>query len=223
MMPINYIKRKFYNKWNYKISLSLKGASIFRLYDCDYIKERLSSYNQEDDIFDWRWEKRVQENRNEAIIVANFLDQWPKDSYIKRIERNILDIYTNDQNFFDAACHEFFSFTRKRFAPNPSTEHLLSNEKRILCKKLPHEKYRYKVFLKAHAIDKEEKIKFLNFLDLNNNNIRISESTKSWFLVTKWNWDRRYILVDDEKALMMLKLRSSAALGSIYEYVIADK
>ncbi len=220
MMPINYIKRKFYNKWNYKISIDLKGASIFRLFDCDHIKQYLSSYNSDND---WRWEKRIYENRDEAMIVANFLEQWPKESYTKRIERNILDIYTNDQRLFDAACHEFFNFTRKRFAPNPATEHLLTNEKQIISKNLPHGKYRYKIFLKAHAIAKEEKIKFLNFLEINKNNIRISESTKSWFLVTKWNWDRRYILVEDERTLMMLRLHSSSALGSIYEYVLADK
>jgi hypothetical protein len=51
----------------------------------------------------------------------------------------------------------------------------------------------------------------------------MSEAVKTWFIHTDWNWDRRYILVDEESTLLMLKLRNSDFMGKIYEYVIVDK
>jgi len=37
------------------------------------------------------------------------------------------------------------------------------------------------------------------------------------------NWDRRYILVDNEKTLLMIKLHSPDAIGTVYKYEIVDK
>jgi len=42
-------------------------------------------------------------------------------------------------------------------------------------------------------------------------------------LITEWNWDRRYMYVEDEMTLLMIKMRSSEVLGRIYEYHIIDK
>jgi hypothetical protein len=40
---------------------------------------------------------------------------------------------------------------------------------------------------------------------------------------TEWNWDRRYVLVEDEGTLLMLKLRNPEVMGSVYNYVLSDK
>jgi hypothetical protein len=53
--------------------------------------------------------------------------------------------------------------------------------------------------------------------------IKISDTVKTWFMVTNWNWDRRYIYVATEADLLMLKLRSSDVVGSVFKYEIVDK
>ena len=53
--------------------------------------------------------------------------------------------------------------------------------------------------------------------------ILISPIVKDWFIKTEYNWDRRYVLVEDSQTLLLLKLRNSEALGRIYDYVISDK
>jgi hypothetical protein len=40
---------------------------------------------------------------------------------------------------------------------------------------------------------------------------------------TDWNWDRRYVLVEDKNTLMLLRLRNSEVVGSVYEFVLSDK
>lgn len=223
MMPITYTRRKFYNKWSYKVSLNLRGSAAFRLYDYDHIIMLLTT---NENIKLNYWTKDLFDNQENVLKVATVLNYWPADIYTKRIERNILDLYTNSEEFFDQISHQFSGFIQKRFAPDPTTKHLLTEGKKIiLSKKLAHNKYRFKVFLSPHKIanDVEKKIKFLNFLENNKDHISASSRTKEWFLETKWNWDRRYIHVDNEKTLMMLKLFSSDAINSIYEYVVVDK
>jgi hypothetical protein len=46
---------------------------------------------------------------------------------------------------------------------------------------------------------------------------------QKWFLKTDWNWDRRYVLVEDEGTLLMMKLRNSDVVGTVYNYVVTDK
>ena len=53
--------------------------------------------------------------------------------------------------------------------------------------------------------------------------ILISDAVKEWFVHTDWNWDRRYVLIEDSQTLLMLKLRNPEAIGRVYDYVISDK
>ena len=69
----------------------------------------------------------------------------------------------------------------------------------------------------------KEKADFIDWLSSQNSKVRISDTVKSWFLVTVWNWDRRYMYVEDEQTLLMLKLRKNEAIGTIYNYVLCDK
>jgi hypothetical protein len=53
--------------------------------------------------------------------------------------------------------------------------------------------------------------------------IRMSKVVKAWFMYTDWNWDRRYLLVEDTPTLLMLQMRSGDAVGKVYEYAVVDK
>jgi hypothetical protein len=85
--------------------------------------------------------------------------------------------------------------------------------------------YQHKVFLLPHKLagDDEGKQKYLNWVDTQGDKIKISECTKQWFLATNWNWDRRYVYVDSEQTLLMLKLRNPDVIGRVYDYVVVDK
>ena len=53
--------------------------------------------------------------------------------------------------------------------------------------------------------------------------VRLSKIVKEWFIKTDWNWDRRYLLVEDTQTILMLQMRSGEAIGKVYEYVVVDK
>lgn len=219
MIQTRPINRKFYNKWCYKLSLRCKGAGMLRY---QTIEEILSFLAQDNAVVHKHGIKmQARENSRDVCTLMSALIMWPKDQYATRIENQTVDIYTNNQLLFDEVSKQCNLFTWRRFAPDTNVALLLTEEKRVLCRHLPHKKYQYKVFLTPHKLptDDSSRSDFLNFAKANHNSILISQSVCDWFMNTKWNWDRRYLFVDNEKTLLMLKLKSCNAVGTYYKYI----
>jgi hypothetical protein len=166
---------------------------------------------------------RAADNQDRLIELAEFLVSLEKDSYCTRIERDCIDVYLNDRQIFDQMCVKFSDTIKHTFIPDLDSLDLLENKKAILVKKYPKDGFQYRVYLKPHKIkDRADKETYLRWVG-QNSDYNISPSVSTWFMITDWNWDRRYMLVRNESALLMLKLRNSDVVGSVYEYVISDK
>jgi hypothetical protein len=158
-----------------------------------------------------------------AKFAAELSKLDPKD-YAKRIETNVLDIYTNDADIFNHFYNEFNSLVRLAFKPHPELINDDVNGHTVLVKKLPHDRYKFKVFLQPHKISsQEEKQNYISWLEKQEPKINVTDTVKDWFYKTHWNWDRRYMYVEDEQMLLMLKLKNPEALGTIYTFAISDK
>jgi hypothetical protein len=203
-------KRKFYNKWLYKITLTIKGIGYFRYSDLSNGTSTLYSYHKADTVY-------LHELNNELTSVE-------KSHWGKRIESNNIDIYTNDRALFLRLSERFKDITIHRFEP-VNEQQLLENSNVYVVNQYPYGKYQYKVFLSPHKLsnEKDRKMQFLSWVDTQGDRVRISDSVKDWFIRMNWNWDRRYMYVEDEQTLLMLKMRESDALGKVYKYLLADK
>jgi hypothetical protein len=201
----------------------LEGSSVIRYRTLDQLLEyfkdiELKTYHS------YSIASKVKANKDEIFNVAKFFDSWSKDLYAIRSEQGILDIYTNDTHLFNSFIETFNRLLRSVYQPEINDISLLQNKKNIVVKKYPHDRYKFKVFLLPHKVkDIDQKHNLLDWVELQNGKITISTALKEWFITTNWNWDRRYVLVEDEKTLLMLKLKNSDAVGSIYDYVISDK
>jgi hypothetical protein len=203
-MKIKKTTRKFYNKWDYKVSFFIKGLGYMPRLTIDEAKKRGKS--------------------QDVIDMIEELEKFDSSKYTKRIESNIIDLYTNDRDFFDYFLNKFSSFVRLACELDDDHSELLKNSHTIVAKKYPYDMYHYKIFLKPHKFKSlEEKRKYLDWLETQKPNINITDNVKEWFYKTDWNWDRRYMYVKDDKTLLMLKLKNSEALGTVYSYVISDK
>lgn len=215
--------RKFYNKWSYKVSLEIKGAAVFRsisLMDMEkYCKNCLPGSRHSNYI-----ESRVYTNQDQIIELTNFLLKFNPDSWSKRIENSNIDFYTNDKEFYENISEQFKEFVNLRCEPGAGAS-VLDQPQVIVGKKLPHNKYQFRVYLLPHKMkgDKEEKAKFIDWMKTQDSRIRLTDAVINWFMHTDWNWDRRYVLVEDEATLLMLKLRNSSVVGRVYNYIISDK
>ncbi len=221
---VKLTNRKFYNKWLYKISLRQPGCAIFRYKNLDWIKE--FCYQEEAQERTYSVYHKAFLNKDIILDLCLFLEKYDKDLWTKRIENQNIDFYTNDLDFYKSFSLAFQEYVIHQFEPSPDNIEILTNsQSTVAVKKLPHNRYRYRVYLLPHkmAKDREGKQKYISWLKSLGERVTCTPAVEGWFMHTDWNWDRRYILVEDEHTLLMLKLRNSEVVGRIYNYVLSDK
>lgn len=217
--------RKFYNKWLYKASFRLEGCAIFRNKSLDEIRSFCAGPAPEEK-YHWSFWTRAYTNKEIIDDIAVFLESYNKDIYSLRIESSMFDLYTNNKDLYDLVSNRFEEILRHRFEPSSANIDLLEENKNyITVEKLPKGRYNYRVYLLPHKMkgDREGKQKYLDWIKRQTPKITCTPAVEKWFLSTDWNWDRRYVLVEDEATLLMLKLRNSEVVGKIYNFVISDK
>jgi hypothetical protein len=220
MLKANITTRKFYNKWLYKVTLNIPGVAIFRQYKL----EQIPFLNFAGQKHTHSTMGRAALHKQELIALSVFLSKWDSELWAKRIECNGVDFYTNDKTMYEELFLNFEEVVSARSEPNECDLDILEHTGSIIVKKLPHDKYAYKAFLLPHKLkDRQDKREYVNWISGQSDRILISDVVKEWFVKTDWNWDRRYVLIEDSQTLLMLKLRNPEVLGRVYDYVISDK
>jgi len=209
-------QRKFYNKWLYKVGLFLPGAFIFRYNSFDAI------INQHDECSIKFYYRRQYADKDTIIKLAKFL-QDQNAVWTKRIESDYIDFYTNDENFYETLSAKFERNVRHKFEPDLNSLDILDKKYTIAAKKLPFNRYNYRVYLDPVKCSFDERQSFINWIEQQGDKIKMTDAVKHWFNNAVVNWDRRYILVEDENLLLMAKLKCNQALGKVYTFEVADK
>lgn len=228
-MPTNNLpnpkktKKKFYNKFVYKVSLEIPGISGLRYFDLHRFLEICQLGQPVPDKSDWknRVVDKMIANKAVWLSLIPFINQFDSKTYMKRLEGDFIDFYTNDKNFYNGLCKNFSNQVRMRFEPPKGREQqLLEADKIIFANQLPHNTYQYKAYLHPHKILREDKNQLAAWLDNQRPNITFTESIRNWLINTSENWDRRYIYIKDDQTLLMMKLRSPQLIGQIFKYEI---
>jgi hypothetical protein len=216
-------KKKFYGKWLYKATLRIPGIPILRMNSLDNAIDLLSK-SCLDEYIGYHYYKKASANKEDMTGLCQYLKSLNTNDWYKRIERDNIDLYTNDPTIYNYLIDRFQHILCLTVEPDISRKEEYEDNHHILCKKLPHDRYRYRVYLKPHKMnsDRSAKQSYISWLE-NQNNVLISQAVKNWFIATDWNWDPRYILVEDHKTLLFLHMRNSEVLGRIYEYALSDK
>jgi hypothetical protein len=104
-------------------------------------------------------------------------------------------------------------------------QEMLDEERKIFVNEIPHGIYNYQAYLQPHKLSSNisERTQLANWLELQVPKITFSKSVRKWVLNTQENWDRRYIYIDSEQTLLMIKLRSPELIGKVFKYVKTDK
>lgn len=217
-------QRKFYNKWLYKTCFDIEGCTLLRTESVFAVKHFLSHPLAEETHYEsWR---KAHVNNEIMLKLCDFLLLYAKDTYALRIERSRLDVYTNDRTFYDQISQVLSPHLVHRFEPTDSNMAVLNAAPNtIAVLKLPKDRYRHRVYLLPHkmANDKIGKQRYLTWIKSQAPRITCTPAIERWFVYTEWNWDRRYVLVEDEATLLMLKLRNAEVMGRVYNFVISDK
>lgn len=171
----------------------------------------------------WWYKRDARANRYQILTLLNLLNKYPNE-WGKRIECSCIDVYTNNPDLYDNLSQVMEKDVIHRYEPDLAELDLLDDRYTIVSKKLPHDRYQLRVFLLPHKMkDHNEKLLFLDWLEGQKPRVTLSKSVRDWFLYNYVNWDRRYILVEDDATLLMVKLRQANVVGKVYRYVVPDK
>jgi hypothetical protein len=141
---------KFYNKWLYKISITQKGSAFFRNNSVDKVIDFCNT--GEPGGYANSLQTIAYNNKEGILNLAEFFKEYDTDVWSKRIEGNSMDVYTNDSVLYDKFSAKFKDIIIHRFEPDLTNIDQLTDEKVIVCKKLPHKIYQYKVYLLPHKM-----------------------------------------------------------------------
>ena len=211
--------KKFYDKWLYKVTIDVSQYSA-ALLNFNKFRNRMKEFCENGSYW-WSFTKYQQNllklHKDAIIELVDFVDMYPKTDWSARTEYDI-SIFTNDVDMYNAMCAKFTVI--ERWEPD-LTNPILDTPNVISVKKLPYGKYRFKVFLKPHKIlDPAEKQEYIKWMNTQVPRITFSEAIQDWIMYTRWSGDARYILVEDEQTLLMLRMRNQAIIGRIYEHVV---
>lgn len=199
-MKLSTTKKKFYNKWLFRCSYFLQVSDL---------REKISG--------------KPSRSRDVKDIVK-FLSTLDKDQYHTRVEKYTLDLYFNSHEIFDQLQNISTKHLFRCSIPDADSTELLAKNKVILCRHLPYHRYRYKIYLQPHRNhDKDYKKKYIEWLDIQQSKIYISDTTKQWFIQTMYNYDRRYMYAENEQMILLLKMKDPDMIGMIYQYEIYHK
>ena len=207
----------------YKIGLKIEGCAILRGRSIHTVKA-VFGQDMDDKVFYPQWRTKSFINRSSIIRFSEFMEKFPTDNYALRIENDRLDVYTNDQDLYNTLSSTCEENIIQRFQPDIDNLHLLNRAQHtIIVNKLPKNRYNYRVYLLPHRMIREDKNKYLDWIKKQDPRITCTPALEKWFINTDWNWDRRYVLVEDEATVLMMKLRNAEVVGTVYKFVINDK
>ena len=227
-------KKKFYNKYIYKVSLRLEGAYALRTLGHQEILDFATGLRpppQSDDTMittqSWRTKNAhsILKHGKTWISFLGIINTVPKNEATIRIETNILDVYTNNKTLYKTLCYEFSDITRNRHEPAPGMKDtLLDSNQEIFVKELPHSMYNYQVDLKTPtSLKYNELVSLAEWCKSRKPAIAFTDATYNWLLKRDVYNTRRWIYVDTESTLLMLRLRCNDLLGTVRKYIKTGK
>jgi|TARA_B100001094_G_scaffold84117_1_gene80420 hypothetical protein len=227
-------KKKFYNKYIYKVSLRLEGAYALRTLGHQEILDFATGLRpppQSDDAMfttqSWRTKNAhsILKHGKTWISFLGIINTVPKNEATIRIETNILDVYTNNKTLYKTLCYEFSDITRNRHEPAPGMKDtLLDSNQEIFVKELPHSMYNYQVDLKTPtSLKYNELVSLAEWCKSRKPAIAFTDATYNWLLKRDVYNTRRWIYVDTESTLLMLRLRCNDLLGTVRKYIKTGK
>lgn len=170
------------------------------------------------------------ENKEDLVEIALFLeDLSSRHQFVSRAEGSILSIYTNDKEVVNILLDNYHPLINEVWEPENDEEEafLKSNKNIIICKKLPLNNFKYKVYVSpTNKMPDNIKQNFILWADNFKNKISLTENIKRAFLEDKkfyMNWNTNYFYVSDKKTLTMVLLFLGSYAYRTDEFVLNNE
>jgi len=226
------INKLFYNKWAYKICCKIQGASQIKYYGATRIR-LWTALDYElffEDSLRYSWNNRTNFKISiDKVDVAKFVDavepfmEMKEDVQI-RVEGSSFNLFCKDLDLKNQIEQALYPWVVETVGPDSEEElkFILENKYKIICNKLPYEKFKFKVVFKDWIKNPATKEKLHSYiLKLNPEDIKISPTTKKWLEGRLSYQQEPFLYLVDAKHLVFMRLISTD-IKRVYEYVEQD-
>lgn len=213
----------FYKKWLYKIVLKCGGISYLHRRGLDYINNVVPSGSTNS------WARlsadTIVKNRDNLVRIAGILELiLPTAEHQIRVEGATCGIFTNDINLINQIESRLNSFVAEIHIPETQEQgnFLLANRNRVLCKELPLDGYKFRVYFKNGDSNPSSLSNFLTWADkYNDGRIHIPAGTRKILEGTNHPYFYgQYFYAKDQKMASMALLAMGEFLNRTEEFVL---
>ena len=154
-----------------------------------------------------------------AFKVAEILEN--KEVKI-RTEGNHYNIFCADTQLLDIIQKELYPWIQQVTSPETTEQYdfLMENgHKKVICNQFPHDKFRYRVFLRESA-KQDARSNFYNWLTRYQDKVKITGNTARWMQCKLMYAQDPYFYVEDDKMLSMVLLYLGNNCKKIQEFIL---
>ena len=211
-------RKLFYEKYPYKVCCFVKGSYLINRYNSAEIKDFFEDTENKRPGFAW-WINDIDKKKLSAFYkdITPFLNINLKF----RSSGGCFDIYTDDNKIVDALSIALDMWITEIHQPATEQElEVLTNQnKKIVCNKLPYNKFQYKVYLR-YRTNIEIRQRFKIWINNYPEKIQVPDAVSKWFdLDSKWSWDP-IIYVADRNTLAMVGLFLGNDVRKVEEFIL---
>lgn len=220
-MKVLKTNRLFYRKYPYRVECSVKGAEYVKRQGLLEVLKFCDPNYKPPMYFIYR-----NFTANQKVILADFAREVTplmKEGHQIRVEMNTMNFYLADRPTYEKIHKKLAPWVKSISEPasDDELEQLNSKNHLVMCDKLPHKKYGFKVMLKNNMSETHRE-KFVEWMRNYGDAFRVAKATELWLYGRKyWCYDP-YVYVESPKHLTMLGLYLGDKIKRTYEFVLRD-
>lgn len=224
-----HTSKLFYKKWLYKIVIECGGLGYLRRNGLDAVIS-LDAGNTTYTYSTWA-RISVQTafaNKANLIKIGSILETLlPKHKHQVRVESGSCSIFTNSLDLIDSIETDLLEFVVQVHTPvdNKVADFLDSNKNKIVCKELPHENYRFKVYFKnGITLNQDFRSGFLKWAEkFKDGRIHIPRGTQKLLEEDNNYCYGQYFYAKDSKIASMALLYMGNYINKTEEFVLKSE
>jgi hypothetical protein len=209
------INKLYYGKWPFKIECILPRSSMIVRLGVEDTRKWAGGA-------DYGWITASYEERKGVLEFLNAIEAYLSKDIQIRTEGSHFNIFCKDRSLNNAIIKAVDKWIKATHGPDSDKElefMLASGQKKVVCNKFPHDKFRYKINFKTN-MNIDARPKFLEWAEKYTEKIYIADSTKRWLKGKTSYVQAPFMYVEDDKTLAMFGLFLGNNVRIVEEFIL---
>lgn len=220
-MKVYNTNRLFFKKWLYKVDTQLAGASYIKRWG---VEDTLKFCDDPASTRGYYYQRSSNVNKHELKKYITAIQPFLDKEVQLRAESSVLSFFLSDKTLYEDLIKAAYPWIRSITEPVSDDEAralIESTTSQVFCDNLPHEKFKYKVYLR-YQMPVHNRQNFLEWIANYGDSVRPSKSTLKWLSSGTNYMQDPFIHVTDKNQLLLTKLYLGQYARNTQEFVLRN-